>query len=105
MSAADPEGASPDRPAGPTPGQADISPPSAAAHPGLGRLLRRLGPGLVTGAADDPSGIAAYAQTGAQFGYGQLWTAVWMLPLLIAVQEACGVTASVAALVASRVKG
>jgi len=45
----------------------------------------------VTGAADDdPSGIATYSQTGAQFGYGQLWTAFWMLPLVIGVQEACG---------------
>jgi len=51
---------------------------------------RTLGPGLVTGAADDdPSGIATYSQTGAQFGYGQLWTALYMLPLMIAVQEAC----------------
>ncbi|HEY4325212.1 MAG TPA: Nramp family divalent metal transporter [Mucilaginibacter sp.] len=51
---------------------------------------RVLGPGLVTGAADDdPSGIATYSQTGAQFGYGQLWTALWMLPLMTAVQESC----------------
>jgi NRAMP (natural resistance-associated macrophage protein)-like metal ion transporter len=51
---------------------------------------RILGPGLVTGAADDdPSGIATYSQTGAQFGYGQLWTAFYMLPLMTAVQEAC----------------
>ena len=59
-----------------------------------GRLrhwLGILGPGLITGAADDdPSGIATYSQTGAQFGYSQLWTAVWMLPLVIGVQEACG---------------
>jgi NRAMP (natural resistance-associated macrophage protein)-like metal ion transporter len=54
-------------------------------------LLGILGPGLVTGAADDdPSGIATYSQTGAQFGYGQLWTCLWMLPLMTAVQEACG---------------
>lgn len=51
---------------------------------------RILGPGLITGAADDdPSGIATYSQTGAQFGYGQLWTALYMLPLMTAVQEAC----------------
>ncbi|MDB4903891.1 MAG: iron transporter [Mucilaginibacter sp.] len=51
---------------------------------------RVLGPGLITGAADDdPSGIATYSQTGAQFGYGQLWTALWMLPLMTAVQESC----------------
>lgn len=49
-----------------------------------------LGPGLTTGAADDdPSGIATYSQTGAQFGYGQLWTALYMLPFMIGVQEAC----------------
>ncbi|MBV9227878.1 MAG: divalent metal cation transporter, partial [Chloroflexi bacterium] len=49
-----------------------------------------LGPGIITGAADDdPSGIATYSQTGAQFGYGQLWTALFMLPFLISVQEAC----------------
>ena len=48
---------------------------------------RMLGPGLVTGAADDdPSGIATYTQTGAKFGYGQVWTALYMLPLMIAVQ-------------------
>jgi NRAMP (natural resistance-associated macrophage protein)-like metal ion transporter len=53
-------------------------------------FLRILGPGLVTGAADDdPSGIATYSQTGAQFGFGQLWTALYQIPLLIAVQECC----------------
>src|SRR6201985_3422870 len=52
--------------------------------------LTLLGPGLTTGAADDdPSGIATYSQTGAQFGYGQLWTALYMLPFMMAVQEAC----------------
>src|SRR6202012_2128309 len=51
---------------------------------------RILGPGLITGAADDdPSGIATYTQTGAQFGFGQLWTALFMLPFLMAIQEAC----------------
>ena len=49
---------------------------------------RILGPGLITGAADDdPSGIATYSQTGAQFGYGQLWTALYMLPLMTAVAK------------------
>ena len=64
--------------------------PSVEGH-GMGRFLRILGPGLITGAADDdPSGIATYSQTGAQFGYGQLWTVLFMLPLMTAVQEACG---------------
>ena len=53
-------------------------------------LLRILGPGFVTGAADDdPSGIATYAQTGVQFGYSQLWTMLFSLPCMIAVQEMC----------------
>src|SRR5580658_4536346 len=50
-------------------------------------LLRLLGPGLVTGAADDdPSGIATYSQTGAQFGYGLLWTVFLTTPFMIAIQ-------------------
>lgn len=54
------------------------------------KLFGLLGPGITTGAADDdPSGIATYSQTGAQFGYGQLWTALYMLPFMTAVQEAC----------------
>lgn len=49
--------------------------------------LRRLGPGLITGAADDdPSGIATYSQAGATFGYAMLWTVVFTLPLMIAIQ-------------------
>jgi len=56
----------------------------------FGRFLRIFGPGLITGAADDdPSGIATYSQTGAQFGFAQLWTAIFMYPLQTAVQEAC----------------
>ncbi|MEO6911220.1 MAG: divalent metal cation transporter [Edaphobacter sp.] len=55
------------------------------------RFFKILGPGVITGAADDdPSGIATYSQTGAQFGFGQLWTALYQIPLLLAVQEACG---------------
>ena len=50
----------------------------------------RLGPGIVTGAADDdPSGIATYSQVGAATGYRLLWGAVFLLPLAFAVQEAC----------------
>jgi Mn2+/Fe2+ NRAMP family transporter len=44
-------------------------------------FLRTLGPGLVTGAADDdPSGIATYSQVGAQFGYGLAWTMLFSFP-------------------------
>ena len=54
------------------------------------KFLKTAGPGIVTGAADDdPSGIATYSQTGAQFGYGQLWSMAWLLPLMVMVQEAC----------------
>jgi NRAMP (natural resistance-associated macrophage protein)-like metal ion transporter len=48
---------------------------------------RRLGPGLITGAADDdPSGIATYSQAGAQFGYSLLWTMLLTYPLMVAIQ-------------------
>ena len=55
----------------------------------LSASVKELGPGLVTGAADDdPSGIATYSQAGAQFGYGLLWTMVLTYPLMSAVQLA-----------------
>ena len=54
-----------------------------AAHPGV----KQLGPGLVTGAADDdPSGIATYSQAGAQFGFNMLWTVVFTYPLMVGIQ-------------------
>ncbi|MCK1424243.1 divalent metal cation transporter [Bradyrhizobium sp. 182] len=50
-------------------------------------LLKRLGPGLITGAADDdPSGIATYSQAGAQFGFALLWTVFLTTPFMIAIQ-------------------
>ncbi|MEK7605255.1 MAG: divalent metal cation transporter [Patescibacteria group bacterium] len=55
------------------------------------KLLKVLGPGFITGASDDdPSGIGTYAQTGAMFGYNQLWTALFSLPFMTVVQEMCG---------------
>lgn len=55
------------------------------------RLVHSLGPGFITGAADDdPSGIATYSQTGAYFGYTQLWTALFSYPFMTAIQEMCG---------------
>ena len=51
------------------------------------RIGRALGPGLVTGAADDdPSGIATYSQAGAQFGFNLLWTVFLTTPFMIAIQ-------------------
>ena len=56
----------------------------------LKELLRKVGPGFITGAADDdPSGIATYAQTGAIFGYGQLWLAWFICPFMIVIQQMC----------------
>ncbi len=59
----------------------------------LGKIpvyLKSLGPGLITGASDDdPSGIGTYSQTGAQFGYAQLWMAAFTFPMMTAVQELC----------------
>ena len=49
--------------------------------------VKQLGPGLITGAADDdPSGIATYSQAGAQFGYSMLWTLLFTYPLMVGIQ-------------------
>lgn len=64
-------------------------------HPARGSIrapgyFHRLGPGIVTGAADDdPSGIGTYSQAGSQVGYTMLWAAPLLLPLAFATQEAC----------------
>lgn len=56
----------------------------------LKRIIKIIGPGLVTGASDDdPSGIATYSQAGAQFGIATLWTALITFPLMSAIQEMC----------------
>ncbi|MGB9680823.1 MAG: NRAMP family divalent metal transporter, partial [Minisyncoccia bacterium] len=53
-------------------------------------FIKTLGPGLITGAADDdPGGIGTYSSVGARFGFTILWMAPWLLPLTIAVQEVC----------------
>lgn len=53
-------------------------------------FLKRLGPGLITGASDDdPSGIATYSQAGAQFGFGMLWLMPFTYPLMAGIQETC----------------
>ncbi len=54
-------------------------------------ILKALGPGFVTGASDnDPAGIGTYIQAGAQFGYSQLWVALFSTPFMIVVQEMSG---------------
>jgi len=64
--------------------------PDKHSHNPLVRYFRTLGPGLVTGAADDdPSGVTTYAVAGAAFGTGMLWTAVVTLPLMAAIQLVC----------------
>ena len=61
--------------------------PSTKRSGGFPKIIRALGPGLVTGAADDdPSGIATYSQAGAHFGYGLLWTVFLTTPFMIAIQ-------------------
>ena len=57
----------------------------------LKKVFSRLGPGFITGASDDdPSGIATYSQTGAQFGYNLLWTSLFSFPFMTIIQEMCG---------------
>jgi NRAMP (natural resistance-associated macrophage protein)-like metal ion transporter len=56
----------------------------------ISQLLKALGPGVITGAADDdPSGIATYTQAGAKFGLGMLWMTLFLLPTMIVIQEMC----------------
>ena len=55
---------------------------------GVRRFFAQLGPGLVTGAADDdPSGIGTHSPVGAEFGYGLAWTFVFSFPLMVVIQE------------------
>jgi NRAMP (natural resistance-associated macrophage protein)-like metal ion transporter len=70
---------------------------SAAGSPkGIRAFLKLLGPGLVTGAADDdPSGIGTHSQVGAQFGYGLAWTFTLSFPLMVAIQQIAGEIGSV----------
>lgn len=63
------------------------TPQNITSSRGKGSIFKKLGPGLVTGAADDdPSGIATYSQAGAKFGYNLLWTIALTYPLMVAVQ-------------------
>lgn len=56
----------------------------------ISQIIRALGPGLITGAADDdPSDIATYSQVGAKFGLGMLWMMLFLLPTMIVIQEMC----------------
>jgi NRAMP (natural resistance-associated macrophage protein)-like metal ion transporter len=75
--------------AGPPPGLPRA--PRPPRPPGrVGTFFGNLGPGLITGAADDdPSGISTYSVTGASFGYMPLWTALFSFPLMAAVQLMC----------------
>ena len=71
----------------------EIEKPAESEPPSKGRVrsfFGNLGPGLITGAADDdPSGISTYSVTGASFGYMPLWTALFSFPLMAAVQLMC----------------
>src|ERR1700682_4192127 len=64
--------------------------PAAADTRGFHRFFAELGPGLITGAADDdPASISAYSVVGASFGYLPLWTALFSFPLMVSVQLMC----------------
>src|SRR6195952_3852133 len=66
----------------------DVSTP--VQRPPFRRFFANLGPGLITGAADDdPSGISTYSVAGASFGYAPLWTALLSFPLMVAIQLMC----------------
>jgi len=57
----------------------------------LKKIFKKIGPGFVTGAADDdPSGVATYSQTGARFGFSQLWLTIFSFPFMIVIQQMCG---------------
>jgi NRAMP (natural resistance-associated macrophage protein)-like metal ion transporter len=80
--------ASTDRPR--TPHGASSGASASPASQNQKTFLQKLGPGLITGASDDdPSGIATYSQTGAQFGYGMTWLMLFSYPLMIVIQEIC----------------
>lgn len=75
-----------------------VPPPSQPSSPSLSKsshfsfkdLLKSLGPGVITGAAnEDPTTITAYSQAGAQFGFGMLWLALFQYPMLAVFQEMC----------------
>jgi len=54
-------------------------------------LLKKVGPGFITGAADDdPSGVGTYSIAGAKYGYKMVWMALFLLPAMISIQEMCG---------------
>lgn len=67
---------------------ADSVEPDPESARGFRAFLKTLGPGLITGAADDdPSGIGTHSQVGAEFGYGLAWTFVLSFPLMVAIQQ------------------
>ena len=67
--------------------QSQPAAPGSLVHAAEQSWLGKLGPGLITGAADDdPSGIATYSQAGAQFGFGLLWTILLTYPLMVGIQ-------------------
>ena len=70
--------------------KSNLSPFNKLSLRSISQLLKALGPGVITGAADDdPSGIATYSQAGAKFGLGMLWMSLFLLPTMIVIQEMC----------------
>lgn len=70
--------------------ESNLSPFNRLRLGSISQLLKALGPGVITGAADDdPSGIATYSQAGAKYGLGMLWMTLFLLPTMIVIQEMC----------------
>jgi len=68
----------------------NLSPFNKLRFKSVSQIIKALGPGVITGAADDdPSGIATYSQAGAKFGLGMLWMTIFLLPTMIVIQEMC----------------
>ena len=70
----------------------DVVPPSSSKSSffPFKEVLKSLGPGVITGAAnEDPTTVATYSQAGAQFGFGMLWLALFQYPMLAVFQEMC----------------
>jgi len=83
-------GRAPGRGGGATRRRSRRSAADASVARGVREVVAALGPGLITGAADDdPSGVSTYSVTGAAFGYAPLWTALFSFPLMASVQLMC----------------
>lgn len=69
----------------------EVKKPKKRIRKKIRNFFKKIGPGFVTGAADDdPSGVATYSVAGAQYGYSMTWLTVFLVPAMISIQEMCG---------------